>query len=57
MKDPHIVWHERLVTTQERNRLNKHRSGVVIGTEKMNVERSVQSVLDLLGRKEFILLI
>jgi len=29
MNDPNIVWHERLVSKQERNRLNKHRSGIV----------------------------
>jgi len=29
MNDPNIVWHERLVNRQERNRLNKHRSGIV----------------------------
>ncbi len=29
MKKFHIVWHKSLVTREERNRLNKHRSGVV----------------------------
>ncbi|OAQ19860.1 adenylyl-sulfate kinase [Thermosulfurimonas dismutans] len=29
MKSPHVVWHPQLVTREDRERLNKHRSGVI----------------------------
>ena len=29
MKSPHVIWHPRLVTREDRERLNKHRSGVI----------------------------
>jgi len=29
MKNEHVVWHETLVNRQERNRMNKHKSGVI----------------------------
>ncbi len=29
MKSPNVIWHPRLVTREDRERLNKHRSGVI----------------------------